>query len=108
MVGERELTTGLVAKEASFRLVAVKGRVDVPAIIRHLSRMPRRALLFMRPRYQAVGLPKPSSRRSVATSCPILSIVRPCFGQNCITCVALRPHSGNLTASSVTLERQRQ
>jgi|SRR6266852_2936950 len=61
------------------------------------------------PRYQAVGvLPKPSSRRPAATSCPILSIVWPCFGQNCIKCVAVRPPSGNLTASFVTLERQRQ
>ena len=31
-------------------------------------------------------LPEPSSRKAVAISGPILSIVRPCFGQNGIEC----------------------
>jgi hypothetical protein len=43
----------------------------------------------MRRRTQVVGvLPKPSSRRPVAKSSPTLSIVRPCFGQNCIESLA--------------------
>jgi hypothetical protein len=42
-------------------------------------------------RYQVVGvLPKPSSRRPVAISSPTLSIVWPCFGQNCIESLAVR------------------
>src|SRR6266851_2683810 len=60
------------------------------------------------PLHRVGVLSKPSSRRTVAISCPILSIIRPCFGQNCIECLAVRRPSGNLTASFVTSEKQRQ
>jgi hypothetical protein len=57
-------------------------------------RMPQRALLPAL-RCQAVGaLPKPSPRRLVAVSSPILSTVGPCFGQDCIDCLAVRRPKG--------------
>src|SRR5713101_8894472 len=46
------------------------------------------------PLHRVGVLSKPSSRRTVAISCPILSIIRPCFGQNCIECLAVRRPSG--------------
>jgi hypothetical protein len=48
--------------------------------------------IFLRDaRYQVVGvLPKPSSRIPVAINSLILSIVRTCFGQNCIESLAVR------------------
>ena len=46
----------------------------------------RRALFFLHRRDHAVGTEFP---KAVTVSSPILSIVRPCFGQTCIECLGL-------------------
>jgi hypothetical protein len=93
-------------------LAFLKGQATLSESARALSQVPfsvggRNGRKY--PRYQAVGvLSKPSSRRPVAVSSPILSLVRPCFGQNCTECLAVRRSCGNPTAVllGVTLDGQ--